>query len=77
MMVPRSSRRWRVRARVAGLACVGSVVGLTAIGLAQEGVTSQRWGWYQTPPRFPDHTADRRFAFARVMYESVTSEPRG
>ena len=29
------------------------------------------------PPRFPQGTPDRKFAFARVMYQSVTREPRG
>lgn len=47
--------------------------------LAGTGLTlyAQRWGWYRMPPRFPEGPPDRRFTFARVMYESVTREPRG
>ena len=47
------------------------VVGFGVTGYAQ------RWGWYRLPPRFPEGPPDRHFTFARVMYESVTREPRG
>ena len=71
----RVTRRGRLVAH--GLLCVVLVGGSVGAVYAQRVFTSQRWGWYRMPPRFPEGTADRRFTFARVMYQSVTREPRG
>ena len=71
----RFTRRGRLVAH--GLLCVVLVGGSVGAVYAQRVFTSQRWGWYRMPPRFPKGAADRRFPFARVMYQSVTREPRG
>jgi len=62
---------------VTGSVCLTLLVGLATTGDTQRVFTSQRWGWSRMPPRFPQGVPDRRFTFARVMYKSVTREPRG
>ena len=71
----RCTQRGRLVAH--GLLCLVLVGGSVGAVYAQRVFTSQRWGWYRMPPRFPEGTADRRFTFARVMYRSVTRESRG
>ena len=71
----RCTQRGRLVAH--GLLCLVLVGGSVGAAYAQRVFTSQRWGWYRMPPRFPEGTADRRFTFARVMYRSVTRESRG
>ena len=58
-------------AAIAVIAVIGIVM---AVGV---GAVTQRWGRYRMPPRYPDGAPDRKFTFARVMYRSVTREPRG
>ena len=63
-------RRWRLAAAWVGVVVVVMVV-FTGV------VVGQRWGRYRMPPRYPEGPSDRKFTFARVMYQSVTREPRG